>query len=162
MESYPENGFSLTGLRFESLVTYYGIYSSSHRGKCKLENREKRVEKIVVEAVPVSYAARQPSNWAKWIMRGTCRWNRKFFPIWKRQLKERLFQPLEPQLSGLWSISPSRSCFWREPIRVHRWEQQPESTYFSCRLCSKKGSLTCHRPKGFGRCRLWSGWENQL
>ena len=92
--------------RYESLVTYYGVYSSSHRGKCKLENREERVEKIVVEAVPVSSAARQPSNWAKWIMRGTCRWNRKFSPIWKRQLKERLFQPLEPQLSGLWSISP--------------------------------------------------------
>ena len=67
MESYPENGLSLTGLRFESLVTYYGIYSSSHRGKCKRENREERVEEIMVEAVPVSSAARQPSNWAKWI-----------------------------------------------------------------------------------------------
>ena len=48
--------------RYESLVTYYGVYSSSHRGKCKLENREERVEKIVVEAVPVSSAARHPSN----------------------------------------------------------------------------------------------------
>ena len=51
--------------RYESLVTYYGVYSSGHRGKCKRENREERVEEIVVEAVPVSSAARQPSNWAK-------------------------------------------------------------------------------------------------
>ena len=53
--------------RYENLVTYYGVYSSSHRGKGKRENREERVEEIVVEAVPVSSAARQPSNWAKWI-----------------------------------------------------------------------------------------------
>ena len=52
---------------YESLVTYYCVYSSSHRGKCKRENREELVEEIVVEAVPVSSAAQQPSNWAKWI-----------------------------------------------------------------------------------------------
>ena len=40
----------------ESLVTYYGVYSSSHRGKCKRENREERIGEIVVEAVPVSSA----------------------------------------------------------------------------------------------------------
>ena len=33
----------------ESLVTYYGVYSSSHRGKCMRENREERVEETVVE-----------------------------------------------------------------------------------------------------------------
>ena len=32
--------------RYESLVTYYGFYSSSHRGKGKRENREERVEEI--------------------------------------------------------------------------------------------------------------------
>ena len=52
---------------YEILFTYFGVYSSSHRGKCKRENREERVEEIVVEAVPESSAARQPSNWAKWI-----------------------------------------------------------------------------------------------
>ena len=40
--------------RYESLITYYGVYSSSHRGKLKRENREKRIEEIVVEAVPVT------------------------------------------------------------------------------------------------------------
>ena len=33
----------------------------------RIASVEERVEEIVVEAVPVSSAARQPSNWAKWI-----------------------------------------------------------------------------------------------
>ena len=40
--------------RYESLITYYGVYSSSHRGKCKRENREELIEEIVVEAVSVT------------------------------------------------------------------------------------------------------------
>ena len=32
----------------ESLVTYYGVYSSSHRGKCKRENREELINIGVV------------------------------------------------------------------------------------------------------------------
>ena len=38
-----------TPCRYESLVTYYGVYSSSHRGKCMRENHEERVEETVVE-----------------------------------------------------------------------------------------------------------------
>ena len=53
--------------RYESLITYYGVYSSSHRGKCKRENREERIEEIVVEAVPVTSGTQHPSSWAKWI-----------------------------------------------------------------------------------------------
>ena len=44
--------------RFESLATYYGVYSSSHRGKGKRENREDRVLEILVEAMQVSSTAR--------------------------------------------------------------------------------------------------------
>ena len=40
--------------RYASLIAYYGVYSSSLRGKLKRENREKRIEEIVVEAVPVT------------------------------------------------------------------------------------------------------------
>ena len=39
---------------YESLITYYGVYTNSHRGKLKCENREKRIEEIVVEVVPVT------------------------------------------------------------------------------------------------------------
>ena len=53
--------------RYESLVTYYGVYSSSHRGKCKHENHEERIEEIVVEAVSVTPGTSRHSSWAKWI-----------------------------------------------------------------------------------------------
>jgi len=53
--------------RYESLIIYNGVYSSSHRGKCKRENREEQIAEIVVEAVPVTSARQQPSSWAKWI-----------------------------------------------------------------------------------------------
>jgi hypothetical protein len=53
--------------RYESLITYYGVYSSSHRGKCKHENHEERIEEIVVEAVSVTPGTSRHSSWAKWI-----------------------------------------------------------------------------------------------
>ena len=53
--------------RYESLITYYGVYSSSHRGKCKRENREERIEEIVVETVSVTPGTSRHSSWAKWI-----------------------------------------------------------------------------------------------
>ena len=53
--------------RYESLITYYGVYSSSHRGKCKRENREERFEEIVVEAVSVTPGTSRHSSWVKWI-----------------------------------------------------------------------------------------------
>ena len=52
---------------YESLITYYGVYSSSHRGKCKHENHEERIEEIVVEAVSVTPGTSRHSSWAKWI-----------------------------------------------------------------------------------------------
>ena len=57
--------------RYESLVTCYGVYSSRHRGKLKRENREERIEEIVVEAVPVTSGTQQPSSCAKWIRKST-------------------------------------------------------------------------------------------
>ena len=53
--------------RYESLITYYGVYGNCHRGKLKRENREERIEEIVVENVPVTFGTQQPSSWAKWI-----------------------------------------------------------------------------------------------
>ncbi len=55
--------------RFESLITYNGVYSSSHRGQCRRENREEQIEEIVVEAVPVISGRQKPSSWAKWILK---------------------------------------------------------------------------------------------
>ena len=46
--------------RYESLITFNGVYNSSHRGKCKPENREELIEEIVEEAVQVSFVADQP------------------------------------------------------------------------------------------------------
>ena len=34
---------------------------------CQRENREERIEEIVVKAVLVTSARQQPSSWAKWI-----------------------------------------------------------------------------------------------
>ena len=36
-------------------------------GKLKRENREERIEEILVEAVPVNFDTQKPSSWAKWI-----------------------------------------------------------------------------------------------
>ena len=55
--------------RYESLITYYGVYSSSHRGKCKRENREEQIEEVVVEAVSVTPGMSRHSSWAKWILK---------------------------------------------------------------------------------------------
>ena len=53
--------------RCESMITHCCVCSSSHRGKCKRENREERIEEIVVEAVPVTPGTSRHSSWAKWI-----------------------------------------------------------------------------------------------
>ena len=38
-----------------------GHGTSRHRGKCKRENREERIKKMVVVAVPVTSGTQQPS-----------------------------------------------------------------------------------------------------
>ena len=52
--------------RYESLIIYYGVYSSCHRGKLKRENSEELVnQRVVVETVPVTSGTQLPSSWAK-------------------------------------------------------------------------------------------------
>ena len=56
--------------RYESLIIYYGVYSSCHRGKLKRENSEELVkQRVMVEAVPVTSGTPGHSSWAKWIRR---------------------------------------------------------------------------------------------
>ena len=55
--------------RYESLVTYYGVYNSIHRGKLKRENREELLEQgiVVLYVLSKTSGSSQSSSWAKCI-----------------------------------------------------------------------------------------------
>ena len=57
--------------RYESLVTYYGVYNSIHRGKLKRENREELLEHgiVVPNDLPKTTRSSQTSSLVKWIRR---------------------------------------------------------------------------------------------